>query len=341
MIRRLALALTAVLVTAACNQTVTSQAHPTQGAATPVGPAAAPAAAPVKCDGTSVTDVSTFDQLQKALAAAAPGGVIRLAPGRYTGHVTLSAKGTADAPITLCGPRDAVLDGGTDDGYTLYLNGADHTRIAGFTVHGGQKGVMVDASSSVLLEGLQITDVGEEGIHLRRGSSDDIVRGNVVRNTGQRTEKFGEGIYVGSAKSNWCTYSDCQPDRSDRNVIEANDIAGTTAESVDIKEGTTGGTLRDNTFSGTGMSAADAWVNVKGNEWQIVDNTGTAAPVDGFQTHRILDGWGARNVFDNNHAVLDGPGFAFNITKDDDGNRVACSNTAEAAGKGLTNITCS
>ncbi len=39
MIRRLALALTAVLVTAACNQTVTSQAHPTQGAATPVGPA--------------------------------------------------------------------------------------------------------------------------------------------------------------------------------------------------------------------------------------------------------------------------------------------------------------
>ena len=80
-------------------------------------------------------------------------------------------------------------------------------------------------------------------------------------------------------------YSDCLPDRSDRNVLEGNDIAETTAESVDIKEGTTGGTVRGNTFSGVGMSAADAWVDVKGNEWQIVGNVGADAPEDGFQTH--------------------------------------------------------
>ena len=308
--------------------------------AAPPAVAAAVAPAVVSCDGAG-TDVSAADQLTAALAAAKPGGLIRLAAGRYAGHFALAVAGTAAAPITLCGPRDAVLDGGDDDGYTLHLDHADYTRVAGFTVRGGQKGVMVDASSHVVVDGIAVTEVGEEAVHLRRGSSDNVIRRTVIRSTGLRTEKFGEGIYVGSAKSNWCTYSDCQPDRSDRNVLEGNDIAGTTAESVDIKEGTTGGTLRGNTFSGAGMSAADAWVNVKGNEWQIVGNVGADAPEDGFQTHRILDGWGARNTFADNRATVNGPGYGINITKDEDDNHVACSNTAEAAAKGLSNITCS
>jgi hypothetical protein len=321
--------------TAACDQAVTAGPH-----AAPDAPPAAVAPASVGCDGGG-TDVATPEQLTAALAAAEPGDLIRLAAGDYAGHFTLAAAGTAGAPITLCGPRTAVLDGGDEDGYTLHLDHADHTRVAGLTVRGGQKGVMVDASSHVVVDGIAVTEVGEEAVHLRRGSSDNVVRGSVIRATGLRTKKFGEGIYVGSAKSNWCTYSDCLPDRSDRNVLEGNDIAETTAESLDIKEGTTGGTVRGNTFSGVGMSAADAWVNVKGNEWQIVGNVGADAPEDGFQTHRILDGWGARNSFADNRATVNGPGYAINITKDEDDNRVACSNTAVAAAKGLSTITCS
>ncbi|HEX3260504.1 MAG TPA: hypothetical protein VHS35_18420 [Pseudonocardia sp.] len=317
--------------------TTTPHAAPNTG---PAAVAAAAAPATVVCDGAG-TDVSTAEQLTAALAAAKPGGLIRLAAGRYAGHFTLATAGTADAPVTVCGPRTAVLDGGGDDGYTLHLDHADYARVAGFAVRGGQKGVVVDASSHIVVDGIEVTEVGEEAVHLRRGSSDNVVRRTVIRATGLRTEKFGEGIYVGSAKSNWCTYSDCQPDRSDRNVVEDNDIAETTAESVDIKEGTTGGTVRGNTFSGAGMSAADAWVNVKGNEWQIVGNVGADAPEDGFQTHRILDGWGARNTFVDNRATVNGPGYGINITKDEDDNHVACSNTAVAAAKGLSNIVCS
>ena len=317
--------------------TATPHAAPTTGPAAVAAPAAP---ATVGCDGAG-TDVATAEQLTAALAAAKPGGLIRLAAGRYAGHFTLATAGTADAPVTVCGPRTAVLDGGSDDGYTLHLDHADYARVAGFAVQGGQKGVVVDASSHVVVDGIEVTEVGEEAVHLRRGSSDNVVRRTVIRATGLRTEKFGEGIYIGSAKSNWCTYSDCQPDRSDRNVVEDNDIAETTAESVDIKEGTTGGTVRGNTFSGAGMSAADAWVNVKGNEWQIVGNVGADAPEDGFQTHRILDGWGARNTFVDNRATVNGPGYGINITKDEDDNHVACSNTAVAAGKGLSTITCS
>src|SRR5690606_38506571 len=93
---------------------------------------------------------------------------------------------------------------------------------------------------------------GADRVRLRAGSSDGPVRGNVVRETGLRKPKFGEGIYVGNARSNWCRYCACEPDRSDRNVVEGNDIAGTTAENVDVKEGTTGGVLRDNKLSGDG-----------------------------------------------------------------------------------------
>ena len=209
-------------------------------------------------------------------------------------------------------------------------------------MRGGQKGVVVDASSHVVVDGIAVTEVGEEAVHLRRGSSDNVVRRTVIRATGLRTEKFGEGIYVGSAKSNWCTYSDCLPDRSDRNVVEGNDIAETTAESVDIKEGTTGGTVRGNTFSGAGHVRAPT----PGSTSRATSgrSSGTSAPTRRRTASRpiaILDGWGARNTFVDNRATVNGPGYGINITKDEDDNRVACSNTAVAAAKGLSNITCS
>ena len=50
---------------------------------------------------------------------------------------------------------------------------------------------------------------------------------------------------------------------------------------------------------------------------------------------------GVDNVFDNNTAVVDGPGYGINVTKNKERNRVTCGNRAEGAGKGLTNIDCS
>ena len=302
---------------------------------------ATPTSAARPCDGAKVVDVSSAEQLTQALAAAAPGAVIRLAAGTYRGAFVAKASGTADAPITLCGPRTAVLDGGPiSGGYTLHLDGAAHWQVSGFTVQNGQKGVMLDAAAGNLVEGLLVEGTGDEAVHLRKGSTDNIVRDNVIRDTGKRQGKFGEGIYVGTAESNWCEISACDPDRSDRNTIEDNAVSDTTAESVDIKEGTTGGVLRDNSFSGTGMTDATAWVNVKGNDWTIADNTGVDAPEDGFQVHQILDGWGLDNVFTGNVSTVNAGGYAVNITKNADRNRVSCTNTAKGAGKGLSSIEC-
>lgn len=295
------------------------------------------------CEGDQLVEVSTARDLQATLDAARPGQVIRLADGRYEGNFVASAQASTEAPIRLCGGRGAVLDGGDVDGdYTLHLSGATHWAVTGLTVTGGQKGVMVDAGRGIRIEGLLVTSMGDEAIHLRTNSSDNAVVGNTIRDTGLRKPKFGEGVYVGSAESNWCQLTDCQPDRSDRNLIEGNDIAGTTAEAVDIKEGTSDGVLRGNTFDGAAMVDADSWVDVKGNGWRIEDNTGTSTSADGFQVHEVVDGWGRDTVFVGN-AVNGVPGLAINVA----GPRairntttVSCDNEAGDAADGLSNVSC-
>ena len=297
-------------------------------------------ATPVDCSGATV-EVATAADLTAALEAARPGDVIVMAPGNYVGEFGATASGTEDSPITLCGPRDAVLNGGDWKGdYVFHLDGATHWHLKGFSVTNGQKGVMADGTVGSTIEGLTVFHIGDEAIHLRKHSTDNLIVGNDVSDTGLRREKFGEGIYIGTAESNWETITGGSPDNSDRNVIEGNVIHGTTSESIDIKEGTTGGIVRGNSFDGAAIVAADSWVDVKGNEWVIEDNTGVNSPLDGFQTHEIGNGgWGTRNVFRGNTADVNGPGFGFSLTPERD-NVVACDNKVSAAGEGYSNVDC-
>lgn len=314
----------------------TAPASPLESPGTETSADGIAAGAPAGCAG-GVT-VHTGGELTSALRAATAGTLIQLAAGTYAGHFTGTGAGDPARPITLCGGRDAVLDGGPG-GYTLHLTEARYWRISGLTVHGGQKGVVLDNSQHTVVDGLEIAGVGEEALHLRTNSSDNVVSGNVIHNTGSQQAKFGEGIYIGSAQSNWGRYTGGQPDRSDRNQIIGNTVSDTTAEAVDIKEGTTGGVLRNNKFTGP-MSAANSWVNVKGNSWQIIGNIGHNSNGDGFSVHQILDGWGLDNTFADNTAVVNGPGYGFNVTKNQDRTVVSCGNRAEGAAKGLSNTPC-
>jgi Right handed beta helix region len=284
--------------------------------------------------------VSSASALTAALDSAKAGQVIAMAPGTYTGNFVATASGTASSPITLCGGSSSILDGGDiKKGYVFHLDAANYWHLEGFTVTGGQKGVVADETTGALIQGLAVRGIGDEGIHLRDFSSNNTVDGNTVSQTGMLKAKYGEGIYIGTAKSNWCSFSQCKVDNSDHNVISGNHISDTSAENVDIKEGTTGGILKGNTFDGAGMTAADSWVDVKGNNWLIEDNVGRASVNDGYQTHQILDGWGANNVFVGNTSDVAGPGYAFHITKPL-GNVVRCSNTETGARSGLSNIKC-
>jgi hypothetical protein len=284
-------------------------------------------------------EVSDGRGLELALAAVRPGDVVHLAAGTYRGRFGAAVSGTAGAPIEVCGSRLAILDGGgIDTGYGFHLE-ADYWRLEGFSITGSQKGVVLDHASHNVVRDLAIFGIGDEGVHFRSCSSDNVLADSDIRDVGQTDAHSGEGVYVGSAVGNWRTCSGGRPDTSDRNSIINNRIGpNTTAESVDIKEGTSGTEVAGNTFDGRGMTAADSWVDAKGNGALISGNTGTHAPRDGFQTHLIVAGWGHANQFTGNRADVDGPGYGFRVEGSD--NIVACDNQVTRAESGMANVPC-
>lgn len=332
-----------LLLVAGCSPVAAGGAVSTkdQSAAAVTRPPDRADAAEVHCPAATVV-VGTAAELTAALAAASPGTAIEMTDGTYGGEFTATATGTQGAPIWLCGSANAVLQGpGVEQGYVLHLQDVGYWRLVGFTVRNGKKGVLADGTTDSVLQRLTVTAIGDEGVHLRAGSSRNLLTGLTVSDTGRREPRFGEGIYVGSAQRNWCQISACEPDRSDGNRIVGSTISATPAEAIDIKEGTTGGQILDNTFDGSELRGdADSWVDVKGNNWLIRGNHGTSTPGSGFEVHRLLEGWGTGNVFDGNTADVRGPGFGFELRPVAD-NQVTCSNIAVDAAQGLSNTACS
>jgi hypothetical protein len=297
------------------------------------------------CSGTAlrIIPVATAAELESSLAGAEPGDRIELADRVYQGSFATTRSGTGENPIALCGSRGAVLQGeSVQADYGLHLQ-ADWWVLVGFTVTLSQKGVMLDGASHNVLSGLEVFAIGDEAIHLRSFSSDNAVESCTVHDTGKRTASFGEGIYLGSAESNWDTYSGGAPDRSDRNQVLDNVLGpNITTEAIDIKEGTEGGLVRGNTFDGRGMTGdnfGDSWVDVKGNGYVIEDNQGDTALADGFQTHVVVDGWGNGTVFRGN-AASGVPGYCINVDADSVDTVVACDNQVTGPALGLSNVDC-
>jgi hypothetical protein len=310
-------------------------------AAVTVGVAALAVVAVPPASGATIT-VSTSAQLSSALAAAAPGTTIQLAANTtFTGNFKAAKSGTASARITLTGPRSAVVK--ATGGRTVELTGSYWT-LSGFTITGGQKGLMALGVHDTLVDGVKVTAVGHEGIHFQYTSSDNVVQNAEVTDTGREYAGYGEGIYFGSAVSNWPGGT---PDRSDRNKAIGNKIGpDVRAESIDIKEGTTGGEIRGNTFDGTGQVGehyADSWIDAKGNGYLITGNKGSKvfvhdATYGAFEVHVQLDGWGRDNTFSANVADVQSPyAYGFYVAKTGQGTKICGDNTVTGA-RGFANV---
>jgi hypothetical protein len=298
-------------------------------------PAASPANSPCPEASARVVAVTNTTELEQALTSVEPGDQINLADGTYAGDFIIDRSGAAEHPIALCGSRNALLDGGsTTGGHGLHVT-ASYWTLHGFSVKNAQKGVVLDGANFNVLEQLAVYQIGDEGVHFRSFSSDNIIQDSEVHDTGLRREKFGEGIYIGSAVSNWGKYSNGAEDRSDRNQVLRNRIWNTTAECVDLKEGSSSGVVEGNVFDGSMLTGAGSWVDVKGNRYVIRGNTGAISPTDGFQTHDIdnMD-WGRDNRFEANVVDVNGPGYGFYIHQPETStNVVTCDNQVSAAKK--------
>lgn len=292
--------------------------------------------------------VDTVAEIRAAVAGARPGAVIDVADGEYMFRPRLvaSANGTASAPVILRGSRAAMLRSSSASGdYGLHVTG-DYWRIEGLMVAHATKGVVLDQSVGTVIDGIEVYDIGDEGVHFRWCSADGVLRNSYVHQTGVRSPNYGEGVYVGSANSNWSKYSCVDGrDNSERVLIEGNVFRDIAAEGADLKEGTESGTLRGNTFDNAGFggsNSADSAVDVKGNGWLIEDNlvqNGSGAFLDAFQSHTVSSGYGTGNVFRRNTVQGALPGWGFGLYPAA-GNFVACTNVAPGAAKGLSSAPC-
>jgi hypothetical protein len=314
--------------------------------------------------GSQLISVGDSAALTAALAAAQPGDLIWMNDGNYTGthavptygnftgSFVATGSGTPSRPITLAGGAGAMIDGGSPGGhYGLYVVDANWWIFDGFTVGGtvgASKGIMSDHGSHNVYQGLTVNNIGVEGVHMRTFSAYNEVAYCTIEDTGVRNEQFGEGLYLGSANSNWPVNSFGLPDGSDYTWVHHNKFARNAAEAIDIKEGTTGGIIEYNTFDGVGVAgqnSADSSIDAKGNAYLIRHNTVTKSPgasvyQDAFQLHAAIAGWGWNNIFYGNtfsfSPAIDG--YGINIVNVVQNTVIAQDNISSGTNSGMSNL---
>lgn len=270
-------------------------------------------------DTVNYVDVSTVEELFIAMRNALPGDVIRAASGTYdyttyqgAQKIDTSAAGTADAPITLTAadPENPPVLTGTssENGYVIQIKG-DYWILENLKITTSQKGIVLDHSNHSVIRNCEVYNTGSEAIALRDGSSHCIVQDSYIHDTGLITPGYGEGVYVGSAKSTTGFDYQC-----DYNTVDSCTFRNVAAEHVDVKEYTTGTVIRNCTFYGDGMSGANyagSFVDIAGNDVTVSNNTGyrngNEQIVAAFELHEQVEGWGYGCTFTDNTVYMDQP----------------------------------
>lgn len=263
--------------------------------------------------------VSTVDELHSALADAQPGDEIILEPGTYQHGEWIGvwavfhaeADGTSENPIILRS-RDpenpAVLSGVTTESkYALQIIGS-HWKIQDIVLTNAAKGIFLEQSEYSEITGCEVYNIGDEAIHIIDNSSYNLVENCYIHDTGKYTPKYGEGVYIGSAYSNTEYGFNCHYNTVRNCTIGPN----VTADCVDIKEYTIGNVVEYCTFDGSGVcgeNGADSFIEVKGNNCIIRNNTGyrngNEKILYAFDSYCAVDGWARNNQIYENTVYMD------------------------------------
>jgi len=263
--------------------------------------------------------VTNTEELKTALANAKPGDEILVSPGEYiysgstakgrmfTGEVD----GTETSPIKLRSlnyDEPAVISGTTtNSNYGLTITG-DWWEISDLIVTNASKGIIIDNSNHTIIRNCEVYNIGTEGIHFRDNSSYCVAEACYVHDTGVVTPAYGEGIYVGSAKSTTGYGFDCH-----YNTIRGCKLGpNVAAEHIDVKEYTIGTVIENCTFDGKGMlgeNSSKSFVNVKGNDAILRNCVGYRNGCDkitrAFESNKVVDGWGQNLQIYGNKAYMD------------------------------------
>ncbi len=270
--------MTAITRTAALGLAALAVAWAAAAAQVPAAPAACGGAglfvAPTGSDGDAGTRERPLRTIGAALARAQPGTAITLAAGEYREPFKTVRSGTPQAPISICGPRDAVVRGVPGTGRLVEIN-HDYITLSGFTLDGlygdpssaaGYADKLVyaigtaprDGVRGLRLLGMTFRNAGGECVRLRYFAQRSEVADSTFRTCGVYDFRFkeggknGEGVYIGTAPEQQGQNGapDAAADRSDRNWIHDNSFVTKGNECVDIKENSSRNLVEGNRCTG-------------------------------------------------------------------------------------------
>ena len=207
----------------------------------------------------------------QALKSSQPGTVFEFAAGR---HDALLIEQVRDITITAADPNEPPLF--TSDNYAraagIDISSSSGIEISNVVIQRSLWGIRVQDSTAVTINGVNVSDVGQEGIRIAERSSNVVIRDSRISNTGNRPgsdssgrsySHFGEGIYVGTGRGDSDTVSNVR--------IIGNHISATTAEAIDIKVPVRDVEIRRNTISDVRTAASGAIVVHAEDDFSAVD----------------------------------------------------------------------
>ena len=131
----------------------------------------------------------------------APGSTLRLMPGRHTMPLHLSdLHGTAQAPIRITAEPGAVLDGWQDKaagkfgpGSGILLEKSSDVVLEGLNITGFERGITLGSCRMITVRGNTITDVSNYGIMSYMSDAVSLLENRIERS------RLEHGIYVSGA----------------------------------------------------------------------------------------------------------------------------------------------
>lgn len=229
-------------------------------------------------DGSDAADGRSRDHpfrtIQMALNQVGPGDTISLASGEYHAQLHTTIDGTAAAPITITGPRDAVVRGGSATNTVVQI-AHDYYTLVGFTIDGlnGDPTQKSSYSDKLLYTvgrapqrgviGLHVHQMnfqhaGGECLRLRYFAQYNEIDHSTFAHCGAFDFQFnqggknGEAIYIGTSSNQWADGKNptADPDASDHNWVHHNTMNTQGNECVDIKEGAADNLVEENDCTG-------------------------------------------------------------------------------------------
>ena len=195
--------------------------------------------------------------ISRAVQRLEPGGTIEFEPGVYPPTTIDGVFGAPGQPIRLVGGPGVQFQGvsfSQDAGILVQNSG--NLEILDMNVSGALWGIYVQNSSGITIRGNTVSDVGQEAIRIKDGSSDIVIDDNSISNTGRRTDvgtPNGEGIYIGTGTPGGI-------DLVDNVIISNNRIDSVTDEAIDIKRPSTNISIIDNTITNVVTNTSGAIV---------------------------------------------------------------------------------